>query len=120
VADLSANWDTPGVVCQSEAAFPLNNLLSGDATTGGSWTIDGNPSTQFDPSSLTEGDHTVNYRVIQEPCTVESSQIISIVVPLNPGVAGSPAESCSNESVLINLETLLEGESAGGIWSSYR
>lgn len=111
-----ASWNNPGPLCVDAAAFLLNSLLTSNATTGGTWTIDGNPGTSFDPGTLGAGSYSVTYEVGMAPCV--SNQTETIVVVDNPIVSWTPPDTlCANDPSL-DLNTLLSGSAfSGGTWT---
>lgn len=117
VANINANWNNPGALCQNEAPITLNSLLDSTATPGGTWTIDGNPATTLNPNTLTPGDHSLRYTVIQGLCEVQDEQILTINTSANAGIAQAPTQVCEGTAQTINLADLIQGEDAGGNWS---
>lgn len=56
---------------------------------------------------------------VQPTCTslVNDSVVIGVDQPVYAGTAAAPLQICSNSSQIIHLANLLNGASAGGIWS---
>ena len=108
---LDANWNTPGVVCQSSSPIDLNTLIVG--TSGGVWTGEGVSDGIFDPSNLL-GNVEIEYAVGSGACIVTSTQIIQVSSTGNASFT-NPGTLCSSNPV-IQLNDLLSGDS-GGIWS---
>ena len=117
VANLNADWNNPGALCQNEAPIALNTLLDSLTTPGGAWTIDGNPATTLNPNTLTPGDHSLRYTVIQGPCEAQDEQILTINTSANAGIAQAPAQACEGTAQTINLADLIQGEDSGGNWT---
>jgi len=115
LVDLDATWFPPDDLCQSSPPFLLNSLLAPFATPGGTWTINNNPSTIFDPANLGVGAHQVRYTVTQDGCT-ESFTGVIVVLPL-PSASWSPPINLCQTSPTFNLNTLLlPGSEPGGVW----
>ena len=108
---LDANWNNPGIVCQSSSPIDLNNLITG--TSGGVWTGEGISNGIFDPSNLL-GNVEIEYAVGLSACTVTSTQTIQ-VSPSGNANFSSPGNLYSSNPI-IQLNDLLTGDS-GGIWS---
>lgn len=117
VADLDASWTSPGDLCSSDTPTDLDLLLDPTATTGGAWTIDGVAATILDPAALSPGTHTINYTVTQGPCNADNTQTVNIAVTPNAGNAGPPLDFCGNAATNVELNTLLSGADAGGVWA---
>lgn len=94
----NANWAAPADLCTTDGSITLNDLLDANAQTGGTWTVNGTLSTQFNPTTLGAGGYTVVYSVGTAPCANQVSQTINI---LAPGQAPQPI--CGN-STLNTLE----------------
>ncbi len=116
VANLNADWNNPGNLCQNDAPLALNSLLDTAATANGVWTIDGTPATTLNPSTLSPGNHDVLYIVRQGDCEVQNEQIIIINTPADAGVAQAPVHVCEGAADVINLATLISGGEPDGIW----
>lgn len=117
VADLDATWSGNAIYCESETAFALDDLLEISATQGGSWTVNGNAETVFDPGSLGAGTYTVNYMVMEGSCMEENSQLIEVEALPNAGIAQSVSEICEDTPIQVALNDLLDGEDSGGTWT---
>ncbi len=77
--------------------------------TAGTFTIDGEIVTQFDPSTLGVGVHTVVYEKIQDGCSAEASQNVSIINAIAPNVSAVETEICAGETISLTPTT--------GTWS---
>lgn len=60
-ADSDASFSSFGPLCETDEAVTLDDQITGDL--GGSWTINGNAATEFDPSVLGVGSYSVEYSV---------------------------------------------------------
>ncbi len=116
VVNLSADWNNPRTLCQSDAPISLNTLLSNNATPSGIWTVNGAQTNILNPSVLSPGNYNVRYRVVAGGCEAQNEQIITINAPASAGVAQAPARICQETGDNIALNTLLSGAPAGGTW----
>lgn len=116
VAQLSAGFTPPTGLCQSSGTVDPNTWLSATTTTGGQWTVDGQPFTSFNPASLSAGPHQIRYRVVLGPCSAENIRTITIAVPPNAGSPAPAQQLCRGDNSIINLFNLLTGADAGGQW----
>ncbi|MDX1940215.1 MAG: gliding motility-associated C-terminal domain-containing protein [Saprospiraceae bacterium] len=117
VANLNADWINPGRVCKNSPPITLNTLLDTSANTGGTWLIDGTPSTTFNPTNLAVGNHDVLYRVTVGNCEVQNAQILTINAPANSGITRNPMRICEGTTMTVDLADELQGEDSGGIWA---
>ncbi|MEZ5043378.1 MAG: gliding motility-associated C-terminal domain-containing protein [Saprospiraceae bacterium] len=117
LADINADWTSPGTLCQNVPTFVLDELLDGTATAGGEWLIDGVVAAFINPAMLSIGTHQLNYRITQGNCTVELPQDIIIIGSPQAGVPAAPDRFCSNFDNPVDLSSLLSGADPGGSWS---
>ncbi len=117
VANLNADWNNPGTLCQNDTTLVLNSLLTADATPGGTWTLDEQPVAVIVPSMLAPGDYSLRYSIIVADCEAQNEQTITISQGANAGIAAPPLSLCQNDAEQIDLSALLEGEDAGGNWT---
>lgn len=117
VLNLNAAWAGPTTLCQNQAAITLNSLLRPEATTGGTWTIDGGVATTLDPARLSPGNHLVRYTVATNGCNEILEQTIVIQNSASAGIPTATPRICGLTDTTILLETLLNNETAGGVWS---
>lgn len=117
IAELDASWTNNGLLCESEPAFALDDLLTSTATTGGEWTVDSNPATMLDPATLGAGTYNLTYTVTEGDCTEEDSEVITIEAQPNAGTAQDLPPICEGTPIVITLNDLLDGEDSGGIWT---
>ena len=80
---LNPAWTPPMGICENGPAFDLNDYLDANATTGGTWTINGISNNNFDPQVFGAGQHDVVYTVGTDPCDNESKQIIEVLGELS-------------------------------------
>ena len=115
IGEANANWNVP-VVCSNDAAFDLNTLLDANATTNGTWTIDGTAGNNFDPMSLGEGTYNVVYSVGTAPCDASLPQ--DIVVTLS-GIADwtAPTDICTGDAAMNLEDWLAANATSGGTWT---
>ena len=94
--------------CHNAAATTLAGSPS-----GGSFTIDGQPATQFNPSSLSVGNHTVRYTPQLRPCLPKFvEQTVEIKASPNASFTGLAGPYCANAGTVPLVPT-----STGGIFS---
>jgi len=77
------------------------------------------PGDVFDATGLDEGDYTVIFTPDTAPpsdCPQEDMATITVVAPPVAGIFTDPATLCEEETEIINLADLLDGESPGGSW----
>ena len=109
-------WDAPDNLCTSTDAIPLVDLLTANATNGGIWTINGNPSTNLDPSNLGVGNHTITYLVGTGPC--EESQTRTIEIEESPiALWSAPNQLCANDNALVLNSLLGPNTTTGGTFT---
>ena len=107
-----AGSDTSVVLCSSEPAIGLINLLPG-ADPGGSWSIG---TGTYDPAAM--GSSTVAYVVTGDHgCTPDTALVEVTVVPAPHAGVGTLLNICADAGV-VDLFTLLGGTpDAGGWWT---
>ena len=111
VQQLTANWTSPGTICESASIIDLSTLLGNSSP--GSWSGQGVTGTSFDPNGL-NGDIAITYTAELNGCSLVNTQIITV----NQGPSASwtnPGFVC-NSSAIINLDALITGQT-GGTWS---
>ncbi len=117
LAELDATFTAPTEFCENESAIDPNSWLAASATSGGTWTLDGNAFTTFDPASIAEGLHQIVYTASEGTCSTDESQLITINAAPNAGMATTTPMQCSGESFTYNLPDLIAGADAGGVWT---
>ncbi|MCB9187197.1 MAG: gliding motility-associated C-terminal domain-containing protein [Flavobacteriales bacterium] len=108
---VSADWTSPGVVCEGGGTINLNSLVTG--TSGGTWTGTGVSGSTFDPTGL-DGSYSVTYAVGTSPCNDSQTYDIS-VLPAVDAAWTAPAVICEVEGI-IDLNLLVTG-TPNGAWS---
>jgi gliding motility-associated-like protein len=111
VAPLSANWTSPGTLCDNSAPVNLNNLITG--TPGGVFSGQGVSGNQFNPAGLS-GQIQITYTVTSNGCQRTQVQNAT-VIKVQSAEWTAPAQVCAGSS--LNLNTLLTGGVTGGTWS---
>jgi len=107
---VSAEWSSPGVVCEDGGTINLDALVTG--TSGGTWSGTGVTGSTFDPTGL-DGTYQVSYAVGSQPCDDETTYEIS-VLPMVDGTWQAPSVLCEVEGIL-DLNALVTG-TPGGAW----
>lgn len=109
--EVSAEWSSPGVVCEDGGTINLDGLVTG--TSGGTWTGTGVTGSTFDPTGL-DGTYQVTYVVGSQPCDDEATYDIN-VLPMVDGTWSAPSVLCEVEGIL-DLNALVTG-TPGGAWN---
>ena len=110
-SSVSAEWITPGTVCEAAGNINLNTLITGNG--GGSWTGTGVTGNTFNPTGLT-GPVAVTYSIGIAPCSDTKTYNITVVSNVDPAWT-APSSICEVQGI-TDLTTLLTG-TAGGTWS---
>lgn len=108
---LSAAWNAPASLCNSDSPIDLNALVTGNS--GGTWSGNGVNGSTFNPNGLS-GNVVVTYAVGSGSCIVESQQTITINAGGDPSWT-NPGSLC-NPTTPISLNDWLTG-TPGGTWS---
>lgn len=108
---VSAEWTTPGTICEAAGNINLNSLVTGNP--GGTWSGTGVTGTTFNPTGLI-GPVALTYSVGVTPCTDTKTYNITVVANVDPAW-DAPANICEVQGV-TDLTTLLTG-TTGGTWS---
>lgn len=108
---VSAEWNTPGTICEAAGNVNLSSLVSG--TPGGTWSGTGVSGTSFNPAGLS-GPVALTYSVGVSPCNDTKTYNINVVQDVDPAWT-APSNICEVQGV-IDLNTLLTG-TTGGTWS---
>lgn len=119
-----------GVLCnQSQTPYDLMKLLCA-GTQHGSWSIISGPNiTQpqvisngmITPYQYTAGTYKIQYKLTKSnpTCADTSTQLLIIVKAPDAGTAVKNSISiCEKKDTTINLNTLITGQDAGGVWRS--
>jgi gliding motility-associated-like protein len=108
---VSAEWTTPGTICEAAGNINLNPLVTGNP--GGTWSGTGVTGTTFNPTGLT-GPVALTYSVGVTPCSDTKTYNITVVQDVDPSW-DAPTNICEVQGV-TDLTALLTG-TTGGIWS---
>jgi len=93
VANLNADWNNPGNICQSDTTLVLNSLLTQASTPGGVWTLNNDTVTTLDPASLMPGDYDLRYTVSLGDCETQDEKILTVNQGGNAGIPQPPLEA---------------------------
>lgn len=121
--ELVAGTDNSTTLCNSAGStVDLNSLVSGDA--GGTWletTASGqfNPATGvFDASGLTAGVYSFTYSVNPTaPCVPDDATFDVTVTNMPDAGVDNSTSICNAAGSSVDLNSLLSGADAGGIWA---
>ncbi|MCB9290831.1 MAG: gliding motility-associated C-terminal domain-containing protein [Lewinellaceae bacterium] len=116
LVQLNADFTPPTGLCVGSLPFDMNPYLSPNATPGGSWMIDGLPTSYFDPAVLGAGVHNVTYTVTQAPCS-ETVSFPVTVDPLPQANWAIPFGICQADPPLDMDNWLYPGTLPGGSWT---
>jgi hypothetical protein len=111
---VSAEWTTPGTICEAAGNINLNPLVTGNP--GGTWSGTGVTGTTFNPTGLT-GPVALTYSVGVTPCSDTKTYNITVVENVDPAW-DAPTNICEVQGV-TDLTTLLTG-TTGGTWERHR
>ncbi len=110
------------IICaNTETTVSLNGAADAGATytwdfAGASQTANGGES--YNLSWPVAGDYLVTLTVTANGCTTSSSQMITVDPPANSGAAtGDNLALCTGANETVDLNTLLTGQTPGGVWS---
>jgi gliding motility-associated-like protein len=111
---------TPGEVCNSEDAYNLKDLLTGNPTDGGTWisldgiTVNGDLA---DFTGIGAGSYIFTYDVDNACGDDDEDVTVNVTEGPNSGVAEPAAELC-NSTTSFDLFSLLDGsQDGGGEWT---
>ncbi len=118
--------DLTGPFCKDYPAVrPEGN--AGNATGTGSFTIDGNAATSFDPAALSVGQHEVIFtwnagnpadETTKIGCSASTKPVMVEVIPAPTAEAGEPVEICLTKKVnLVNVGSI-GGSATSGTWNT--
>lgn len=112
---FSAEWTTPGPLCQTSAPINLNNLVTG--TAGGTWSGPGVTGSTFNPSQVS-GPVSITYTVEPTNDCNPGTAAVTQSFTVSPSVDASftnPEIVCGTTGTLT-LNSLITG-TPGGSWS---
>ena len=104
-----ASWTNVGPFCEGETALTLATLVTG--TTGGTFTVNGSVSVEFDPNALGVGSYTVEYSVGSGACADQQSNTVQVVSSADASFS-SFGPLCEGESP-VELANLVTGTGGG-------
>lgn len=108
---ISANWNSPGILCQTADPINLNTLVTG--TPGGFWTGQGVTSSgTFNPAGLS-GQIAITYNVLNEACGDTTTQTNIINVIEFPSADFNLPETICENGQPLNLADLVTGTTGG-------
>ncbi|UAB84665.1 gliding motility-associated C-terminal domain-containing protein [Zunongwangia sp. SCSIO 43204] len=101
IPPVNAGDDASTEVCSNDASLDLFTLLSGDADTDGTFTLDGaDINGQFDPANYTAGTYTITYTVADDCTTDDATFTITLTdQPEAPVVADQ--EFCETDNATV-------------------
>jgi len=96
----------------------LNDLIL-ESDLNGEWFDSEGQSSSNEITASTQDNQTFTYVVSADPCPSVSTEVTFNVIQGDvPGVPnGENTEFCNEDSVVINLDTFLDGQDDGGQWS---
>lgn len=106
----NASWTPPAALCANASSINLNTLLTGAATTGGTWSGPGVSGSTFNPATAGAGTHNITYTVgLGGACS--ATQTSSITVNPVPVATATPSSQtiCSGNASSIALSSSLGG-----------
>ncbi len=115
-ANLNPAFIVPTALCVNSPVLVLNSLLTPTSTPGGQWTVNGNPTTTFDPAASGPGTYALRYRVQVAQCAEEVTRNITVAALPRAGTPLPPPQFCSGAPQSVNLIALLSGADPGGVW----
>ena len=111
VQQLTANWISPGAVCESAGIINLSTLLGNSSP--GTWSGQGVTGNSFNPDGLS-GNIVITYTAELNGCSLGNTQVIN--VDQGPSASWSNPGFICNSTAIINLDDLVTGQT-GGTWS---
>lgn len=121
----NAGVNTTINVCTSDNAFLLNSRLNGSPDPGGSWTVNGTPSSPlFDPDVNAAGTYVCRYRLVGNLACGPDSAILTINLNEEANAGGTGAVSaCANGGEVNLFDTIppdvaLGPPDIGGTWTA--
>jgi gliding motility-associated-like protein len=117
VLQLDASVNIPATICSLAADFDLSTLFTNETTPGGQWTLDGATITTFNPSTLSNTSHTLQYMVNNGNCSDSSQGVFGLAQPPNAGTADYFTTCFDIGSAFqVNLSDIITNEDPGGVW----
>ncbi|MEO2072302.1 MAG: hypothetical protein ABGW99_13290, partial [Zunongwangia sp.] len=101
IAPVNAGDDSSADVCSNDAVLDLSTLLSGDADTDGTFTLEGtNLNGQFDPANYAAGTYTVTYAV-EDDCTADEASFTITLTEQPDAPAIADQEFCETDNATV-------------------
>lgn len=123
----SVAFNQPPDICNDLGTIDLSTLLI--TTQPGTWSITSVPAGSTNPAFLVgstfagfgadAGAYTITYTLTTAPpagCLPSASANLLVVNAVSAGTA-TDLQVCNNSTTIIDLNSLLTGESTGGVWS---
>jgi gliding motility-associated-like protein len=85
-----ALWTGPDTLCTNAATVNLNDWLDFGSTSGGDWSINGQPAVQFNPSDFMPGWQIITYQVGADDCMASHTDSVYIQATIN-----APVPTCT-------------------------
>ncbi len=114
-------------LCNNTGSIDLNNVLN--SSEPGSWSISSSPGGSnpaivngsiFEATNGDAGTYDIEFSLLNTPppgCPQFFNISIDVENEVHAGLANAPIEFCEDESQIVTLDDLLEGEEPGGIWT---
>ncbi|MFC4026112.1 gliding motility-associated C-terminal domain-containing protein [Zunongwangia endophytica] len=101
IEPVNAGDDNTAALCSIEAALDLSTLISVDADTDGTFTLNGTDlNGQFDPSNYADGDYTVIYSV-EDECTSDEATFTITVTEQPDAPVIADVEFCETDNATV-------------------
>lgn len=120
IIQFTAGADVSASFCNVNPIFiNLNDYLSSDAEPGGVWEDDAdvivNPD-NFEVTALSLGEHSLYYIVENAACGIDTAIMTVDLREMSHAGTNYTGFRCLDESVSVNLSSLLGGHDSGGNW----
>ncbi|MBJ97512.1 MAG: hypothetical protein CMC87_05965, partial [Flavobacteriaceae bacterium] len=101
IAPVNAGDDNSAALCSNDAVLDLSTLLSTDADTDGTFTLEGtNLNGQFDPANYAAGTYTVTYAV-EDDCTADEATFTITLTDQPEAPIVADQEFCETENPTV-------------------
>ena len=101
IAPVNAGDDNSVALCSNDAVLDLSTLLSTDADTDGTFTLEGtNLNGQFDPANYAAGTYTVTYAV-EDDCTADEASFTITLTEQPDAPAIADQEFCETDNATV-------------------
>lgn len=99
-----ASWDVPAPLCADDEPLILDSLLNPEATTGGTWIVNGIDTAIIYPGDLNPAEYVVSYTVSNPVCDSTQIDTILVVGALSSAIS-LPADSfCVGDIATLNFD----------------